>query len=76
MILKILLVIGVIATIYFLFIKKKPSKVGSDQKNSKKQTPKANDMIECSSCGVYCEIDDMILSGSKYYCSKECMKKG
>jgi len=76
MILKVLLVIGVITAIYFFFIKKKPSKVQGEQKNSKKQTPKANDMIECESCGVYCEVNDMILSGGKYYCSKECIEKG
>jgi uncharacterized protein len=75
MILKILLVIVVITTVYFLFIKKKPNQV-KEKKETKKQTPKANDMIECASCGIYCEVDDMILSNAKYYCSKECVDKG
>lgn len=73
MILKILLLIAVIAAVYFFFIKKKPSKI-NDTKDTKK--PKANDMIECESCGVYSEINDMILSNGKYYCSDECVKKG
>lgn len=74
MILKLLLVIGVIAAVYFLFIKKKPSKV--QNKKQDKETPVANEMVECASCGVYCELEDAILSGNKYYCSQECVNKG
>ncbi|MBU1989245.1 hypothetical protein KJ691_00725 [bacterium] len=70
MILKLLLVIAVIAIVYFIFIKKKPLK--NDADNSKLQS---NDMIECSACGIYSEIDDSILSNGKYYCSKECLEK-
>lgn len=70
MILKILLVIGVIAVIYFMFIKKKPiSSKGNDTKLQ------ANDMIECASCGVYVEVGEAILSNGKYYCSQECLNK-
>ncbi|MCD6432410.1 MAG: hypothetical protein J7L21_00060 [Sulfurimonas sp.] len=74
MILKLLLVIGVIAVVYFFFIKKKPieEKKSKSSKNSSKS--QANEMIECASCGTYCEVDDMILSASKYYCSKECLE--
>ncbi|EDZ61717.1 conserved hypothetical protein [Sulfurimonas gotlandica GD1] len=32
-------------------------------------------MIECAECGIYCEVDDTILSNNKYYCSQECLKK-
>ena len=72
MILKYLLVIGVIALIYFLFIKKKPlTKQKKDKKDNSKIT---SEMIECSKCHIFCEIDDAILSGTNYYCSKECLK--
>ncbi len=72
MIMKLLLVIGVIAVVYFMFIKKKPS-ITSQKKAPKKETPKANDMVECASCGVYVEIDEALLSDAKYYCSSECL---
>jgi uncharacterized protein len=76
MILKILLVLGVIAFVYFLFIKKKPT-VTRDRQNKaeKKDEVQSNDMVECAECGIYCEIDDTILSNNKYYCSQECLKK-
>ncbi|QOP40492.1 PP0621 family protein [Sulfurimonas marina] len=73
MILKILLVIGVIAVVYFMFIKKKPI---VNSKSEKKDTKlQSNDMIECASCGVYVEVDEAILSNGKYYCSQECVNK-
>lgn len=72
MILKVLLVIAVIAIVYFMFIKKKPL----SQNSKKNREPKeANDMIECSTCGVYTEISECILSNGKYYCSSECIEK-
>lgn len=73
MILKLLLIVGVIATVYFLFFKKKPLE---KQENTKQQKPKPNDMVECNSCGVYVEINESILSNGKYYCSQECANKG
>jgi uncharacterized protein len=76
MIMKLLLVIGVIAAVYFFFIKKKPNKVSDKENEQKKQKPQANDMIECASCGTFCEASDMLLSNAKYYCSKECVDKG
>ncbi|NOR58908.1 MAG: hypothetical protein GQ474_10340 [Sulfurimonas sp.] len=78
MILKILLVVVVIAVVYFMFIKKKPAvrqkKKDSTEKKTKDEV-QSNDMIECAECGIYCEIDDTILSNNKYYCSQECLKK-
>lgn len=69
MILKLLLVIGVIAIVYFIFIKKKPSsKISKNEEQS-------SEMVECATCKVYCELDEAILSGSKYYCSKECLER-
>ena len=78
MILKVLLVVGVIGLVYFMFIKKKPEISQKKQKNNtKEEKPKvqSNDMVECSGCGVYCAMDDTILSNNKYYCSKECIEK-
>ena len=70
MIWKFLLIVGVIALIYFMFIKKRP-KVQSD---TKKDELKSSDMVECATCGIYCALDDTIVSNGKYYCSKECLK--
>ncbi|MEN8302734.1 MAG: PP0621 family protein [Campylobacterota bacterium] len=76
MILKLLLVIGVIAAVYFIFFKKKPIKnTNSAKKDEKKEKLEANDMIECPSCGIYSELGDSVLSNGKYYCSSECATK-
>lgn len=76
MIMKLLLVIGVIGIIYFMFIKKKPSRVDKKDKvkKDKKDEIKSNDMVECVTCGVFVDIDESILSSNKYYCSDECLK--
>ncbi len=74
MILKILLVAGVIAFVYFMFIKKKPPIVKSEGE-SKKEQKESSEMVECSTCGIYCSLDDAILSNGKYYCSQECVEK-
>lgn len=72
-----IVVIGLIAVVYFFFIKKRPTVTRSDKhdnKQKKDETP-SNDMVECSACGIYCELDDAILSNNKYYCSDECLEK-
>ena len=69
MILKLLLIIAVIGIIYFIFFKKK------DIKKAIKKDSEANEMVECSVCGIYSEIDDSILSNGKYYCSNECLRE-
>ncbi|MCF6310754.1 MAG: hypothetical protein L3J19_09865 [Sulfurimonas sp.] len=73
-----IVVIGLIAIVYFFFIKKRPTVQNSNKKNDN-STPKdevqSNDMVECSTCGVYCEVSDAILSNNKYYCSNECLEK-
>jgi uncharacterized protein len=66
MILKILLVVGLVAFVYFIFVKKK---------KQQKKDQESSDMVECSTCGIYCELDSAILSSGRYYCSKECLKK-
>ena len=74
MIYELLLIIAVIGIVYFMFIKKKPLK-SSQQKSKKRDEVESNDMVECQTCGVYSELNDSILSGSKYYCSPECLEK-
>jgi len=68
---KYLVVIGVIAFIYYVFIKKKPIKKPSKDKT---EDTKTNEMVECSTCHIYCELDEAILSNGHYYCSDECLK--
>jgi len=70
---KWLLVIGVIAFVYYMFIKKKPI-IQKTQTKKKQETP-ADELVKCASCDVYCELNDAILSNAKYYCSDECLKK-
>lgn len=76
MILKLLLIIGVIAVVYFMFFKKKPIQNKTTSKKDKKSEKlEANDMIECPTCGIYSELGDSMLSNGKYYCSSECADK-
>lgn len=75
MILKFLLVIGVIALVYFMFIKKKPQVQNQSQDTKKKDEIQGNEMVECSTCKIYCSLEDALLSNGKYYCSKECLEK-
>jgi len=64
---KYLVVIGVIAFVYYVFIKKKPTTKMED-------TSKTNEMVECQRCHIYCELDEALLSNGKYYCSEKCLK--
>ncbi len=69
------IIAAVIAVVYFLYFKKKPIQT-TVQPKPKAKKEEANEMIECASCGVYCELGDAILSNAKYYCSDECVQKG
>lgn len=71
MIIKYLLLVAIIVAIYFIFFKK--PQVQSKKDNTNK---KSSDMVECASCKVFCSVDDSIVSGGKYYCSNECLKRG
>ncbi|MFA5461134.1 MAG: PP0621 family protein [Sulfurimonas sp.] len=71
MILKLLIFIGVIAFIYFKFIKKKPQVEKTTNKNDGQNS---NDMVECATCKIYCALEDSLISGGKYYCSQECQE--
>jgi len=72
---KWLLVIGVVTAIYVFFIKKSPSVTKKQNNNKEKDKKLSNEMVQCSTCSVYCELDDALLSGGKYYCSTECLEK-
>ena len=69
--LKWLLIIGIIWFVYNFYIKRKPLSSGSSGKDHELGD---NDMVECSTCKVYVEINEAILSNGKYYCSKECLR--
>lgn len=79
MILKLLLVLGVIFFVYVFFIKQKsikPRNSTNTNANDKRETPQeADELVQCQTCDVYVELDEAILSGSKYYCSTECINK-
>jgi len=74
---KWLIVVGVVGAIYFFFIKKKPAvqKQNNNKTEDKKDEIKSNDMVECATCSVYCDLDDALISNNKYYCSQECLEK-
>lgn len=71
--LKILLLIAVIYAVYYFFFKKKTSVI-SKNSNNNSQKLQDNDMVPCSTCGTYTEVNEAILSNGKFYCSKECLK--
>ncbi len=73
MILKLLLIIGVIGVVYFMFFKKK--NVSKRSQDTSQQNQDANELVKCEGCGVYLDINDALLSNAKYYCSKECEHK-
>lgn len=68
MLLKLLLLIGLLSTVYFVFFKKKSL------------TPPSNDhsqeeaMIPCATCGTYVQVKESFMKDGKYYCSRECME--
>ncbi len=69
---KWLLVIAVIALVYFLFIKKKP--LGDTGTGSKQDKANDDDMVECSQCGTYITLKEALLRDGNYFCSNECLK--
>ncbi|MGM0533855.1 MAG: PP0621 family protein [Campylobacterota bacterium] len=65
--LKILFTAAALLAVYFIFFKKKS--IGG-----KKKEGGAQDMVECSRCGVFTSVEDAYIKDGKYYCSKECMQ--
>ena len=74
MLLKILLVIGVIAAVYFFFIKKS-TPLTKERHDKRKQKEDENTMIECATCGTYISTSEAVISSGKFYCSTECRDK-
>lgn len=71
--LKILVLIAILYVVYHLFFKKKTS-VASGGHGNNSQKLQDNDMVQCSKCQIYTEVNEAILSNGKYYCSKECLE--
>jgi len=71
--LKWLLVIGVIAVIYFLFVKKRPAVAHG----TPSQTKAVDDdtLVPCENCGTFISIKEAFIKEGSYYCSKSCMEK-
>ncbi|MEK6659285.1 MAG: PP0621 family protein, partial [Campylobacterota bacterium] len=70
MILKILVIAGIIALLYFIYKKNKAAALNSKKEakeEKQKEKERANEMIECSTCKIYCELNDALLSNGKYY---------
>jgi len=61
--LKYLLFAAILVAIYIIFFK--------NRKNSDKIS--SSNFEECSKCGVFTDIDQMVLRDGKYIC-KECIK--
>ncbi|OUT18937.1 hypothetical protein [Campylobacter concisus] len=60
---KYLLFAAILVAIYIIFFK--------NRKNSDKVS--SSNFEECSKCGVFTDIDQMVLRDGKYIC-KECIK--
>jgi len=72
--LKLLLVIGVIAAIYFLFIKKS-TPLTKERNERKKEKEDDDTMVACESCGTYISTKEAVVSSGKFYCSTQCRDK-
>jgi len=74
MLLKILLVIGIIAAVYFLFFKKPAITAASKEANKPKN---ADDemMVPCETCGVFVSVKEAFIKDGRYFCSKACMEE-
>ena len=70
MILKFLLFVGLITTVYYLFFAKKKSLTAPKNDNSMEEA-----MIPCATCSTYVQAKEALMSSGKYYCSPECLKK-
>jgi len=74
MLIKLLLVIGVIAAVYFFFIKK--STPLTKERHAKKSNETEDEtMVECVVCSTFITTKEAIISNKQYYCSTECLDK-
>jgi len=75
MLLKILLIAGVIAAVYFLFFKKSAPLASSGEKDTPSKKNDEDTMVPCEACGVYVSVKEAFIKDGKYYCSKSCMER-
>jgi uncharacterized protein len=67
--LKLLLLIGIITTVYYMFFAKTKSISAPKNDGSMDEA-----MIPCAYCGTYVQAKESLMSSGKYYCSIECFK--
>jgi uncharacterized protein len=65
---KLLLLAGVLAAVYFLFFKKKSLTPPSSD------TSMDEAMVPCVKCGTYVQVKEALMRDGKYYCSRECLE--
>lgn len=68
--LKLLLLIGVLVGIYYVFFAKKKTITPPKNDNSLEEA-----MIPCAQCGTYVQAKEALMSSGKYFCSSECLKE-
>lgn len=66
--LKLLLFVGALVAVYFIFFKKKSLTPPSGDKGLDEA------MIPCEKCGTYVQAKEAFMREGKYYCSRECME--
>lgn len=66
--LKLLLFVGALVAVYFIFFKKKSLTPPSSDKGMDEA------MIPCEKCGTYVQAKEAFMRDGKYYCSRECME--
>ena len=72
MILKLLIIVGIIAFVYFKFFHKPALKTPKGAKK-KKTALDDEEMVQCEHCSVYVALEETLISNGKYYCSQECL---
>ena len=68
--LKLLLLVGALVAVYFIFFKKKSLTSPTKSDKGSEET-----MIPCDECGTYVQSGEALMREGKYYCSRECMEK-
>lgn len=70
-----ILVVVVVLSLLFLWIKSSRKISNSDNKQNKKKDDiqsLKSDMTKCEKCGTYIQINDAVMSGGKYICTNNC----
>ena len=61
MLFKILILVAIIAAVYYFFFKAKPITKQDEET-----------LVECKKCHTFVSSKEAIIKDGKYYCSKEC----